>query len=262
MPVKRSADSLTLADLPGADPARFDEWKRLLRRARVATLASPLVYASAFITVPVIGGGIGWLLPIVFWFAYMFAYAVPLARAERTLAAALGVPAALGLPATGGASRARRVIKIILIVWLVGFVLGLIALAVQLASSKGEPTQGSAPAAVVAEPTGAAAESFVARMPNVAETFQGARVPPQFFAVAGLTPYAGRFFLPADHESTAAPAVVVSYEVWQVLYDGDLGLLGRVIQIDGRAATVVGIAPIAFTAPGRTDFWMPAAVAK
>lgn len=261
MSVKRSPDSLTLADLPGADPARFAEWKQLHRRAQLATLLSPLVYATGFITVPVIGGGIGWLLPIVFWFIYMFVYARPLASAERALAIELGVPGAIGLPAMKATSRTRRVIKIVLIVWFIGFVLGLIALAVQLATSKRAPAS-IADRSAASAPAQAAAEPYVVHLKDVPGEYEGARVPPRFFEEGLARPHAGRFFLPGDYEAAAAPVVVISHNAWTNVFNSDGGVLGRTIQLNGRDATVVGIAPPAFRVPGWTDFWTPAAADK
>jgi len=259
--LNRSPESLTLADLPGVDPARFDEWKVLRRRATRAPLYGVVIWASAFVTVPVVGGGVGWMLPIVFWFTYMFVYAIPLARAERKLGAELGVPDALGLPATGGTSRTKRVIKWILIVWAISVVLGLIVFVVQLMSSNRKPASGGESAAVVAEPS-AAAELFAVHLQDAPTAFQGARVPAQFFEAAGVKPQIGRFFLPGEYDAAAAPVVVMSHDAWQRLYGGKFDALGRAIQINGSASTIIGVAPAGFTSPGNTDFWMPAVTTK
>jgi hypothetical protein len=260
--LKRTPESLSLSDLPGVDPARFDEWKLLHRRATRAPLYGVFIWASAFITVPVVGGGVGWLLPIVFWFTYMFVYAIPLGRAERKLATELGVPQALGLPASGGSSRARRVIKIILIVWAISFVLGLILFVVQMMSSKGEPAVGGDRAAAVAEPSSSTTEPFVVQVKDVPGDFLGARVPPQFFEAAGVKAQAGRFFVPTENNTAAAPVVVISHDAWQRLFGGNVDAIGRAIQINGIVATIVGIAPAGFKSPGNTDFWMPAVASK
>jgi hypothetical protein len=260
--LKRTPESLTLSDLPGVDPARFDEWKRLHRRARRAPQFGLFIWASAFITVPVVGGGVGWLLPVVFWFTYMFVYAIPLGRAERKLGAELGVPAALGLPAAGGSTRARRVIKIVVIVWVISSVLGLIWFVVQLMSSKSEPAAGGESAAVVAEPTASAAGQFIVHLKDVDWEYLGARVPPQFFEEAGVKPHIGRFFLPSEDNASAAPVVVISHNAWQRFYGGKFDALGRAIQINGSATTIVGVAPAGFKLPGNTDFWMPAVASK
>jgi hypothetical protein len=262
MSQKRTPESLTLSDLPGVDPARFDEWKRLSRRARIAFLCSPLIYLTGFITVPGIGGGIGWMLPVVFWFIYTFAFVRPLARAEQALALQLGVPQALGMPPLGAPTRGRRILKIVLIVWLAGIVLSVIMLAVRsMWPGKPAAADGVAGAAVSAS-SGAPAEPYTVHAMELSTEYRGAHVQAGFFSANRAVPFAGRFFYPADYEPTAPPVVVISQDVWGQLFKGDFAVLGRSILINGRQTTIVGIVPPGFRVPDNTDFWTPAALNK
>jgi len=259
MSQKRDPESITLEELPGVDPARFGEWKRLHRRARIAPHFGLLAWATAFITVPVVGGGVGWLLPVVFFMIYMIGYVGPLSRAERKLAAELGIPAVLGLPASG-ISRTRRVIRIVLIIILINFIAGLVMLAVALNSPKEEASTARDGGGVIADTGLLEAALYVAHLKDVQEVFMAARVPPQFFEAASVTPHAGRFFVAAEHESAATPVVVISFGLWQRRFGGELRALGKTIEINGIRATIVGIAPAEFNMPLRTDMWTPMGV--
>lgn len=263
MPLNRKPESLTIADLPGVDPARFDEWKRLHRRARMASLFGPLVYASTLITVPVIGGAIGWALPIAFWFVYMFAYVAPLAAAERKLAAELGVPAAIGLTAAEVA-RTERTVKVakVVVLSLVGLIVLSIVVAVAMARGNRRTVGVGATDALLTEKYAVLTEKYAVLLTEYPGDFVGTRVPARYFEAAGATPHAGRFFVAADHESRAAPVVVISHSVWKTLYNGDYGVLGRAVQINGREATIIGIARPAFAMPGLTHFWTPVGGAR
>ena len=59
----------------------------------------------------------------------------------------------------------------------------------------------------------------------------------------------------------APPAVVLSYGFWQRRFGGDPICIGRVIDLNKKPATVVGIAPFAFASLGgqHPDLWMPIA---
>lgn len=63
-----------------------------------------------------------------------------------------------------------------------------------------------------------------------------------FFSVLGAAPAAGRLLEPSD-ETSAAPAVVLAYDLWQSRYGGDTSVVGATIDLAGHPMTVVGIAP-------------------
>jgi predicted permease len=65
-----------------------------------------------------------------------------------------------------------------------------------------------------------------------------------YFTALGLKPEAGRLFEPGEGEVTGAPDIVVlGYTFWQKHFGGDRSVVGRQLRIDGRATTVIGIAP-------------------
>ena len=68
------------------------------------------------------------------------------------------------------------------------------------------------------------------------------------FPVLGIEPQVGRSFTP-DDEREQAPVVVLSHRLWQRRFGGDPGLVGRPIELDNRAYTVVGVMPPSFRFP-------------
>ena len=69
-----------------------------------------------------------------------------------------------------------------------------------------------------------------------------------YFAVLGVTPALGRFFVPAEEDAPgAAPTVVLSHRFWQHQFGGRADILGQAIRLNGRPFTVIGVAAEDFT---------------
>ena len=68
-----------------------------------------------------------------------------------------------------------------------------------------------------------------------------------FFSGLGLNPAQGRLILPSDGEAPGQPILaVLDYLYWQRRFKGDPGVVGREIRINGKSATIIGIAPREF----------------
>jgi predicted permease len=67
-----------------------------------------------------------------------------------------------------------------------------------------------------------------------------------FFPVLGVTPAYGRNFLPAEETPGGPHVVLLSHRLWTRRYGSDPTLVGRTIEVDGVAHTVVGILPERF----------------
>ncbi len=79
-----------------------------------------------------------------------------------------------------------------------------------------------------------------------------------FFSVLGVKPALGRAFLPAADLDSEDSGVVISHALWQRLFAGDPGVVGKPIQIDGKSIVLLGIAPREFRGLdrlGTTDVW-------
>ena len=87
-------------------------------------------------------------------------------------------------------------------------------------------------------------------------------VTPNYFTELGTLPAFGRMLDPAtDANPNAPPVAVLSYGLWQRRFGSDPNIVGRVVHLDGKPATVVGITPYAFASLGgqRPDIWLPIA---
>jgi putative ABC transport system permease protein len=87
------------------------------------------------------------------------------------------------------------------------------------------------------------------------ERVSGALVSADFFRVLSLTPAAGRNFLVGEDAPGRDRVAVISHGLWQRRFGGDPSALGRILTVDGRALTVVGVAPPGFRYPEDTELW-------
>jgi predicted permease len=81
-----------------------------------------------------------------------------------------------------------------------------------------------------------------------------------YFDLLGARPLLGRVFQASDHRIDGAPVAVIGETFWRQHYGGTPDVLGRTLQLDARAYTVVGVVPSRFR--GRSDqaiIWTPAA---
>jgi predicted permease len=84
-----------------------------------------------------------------------------------------------------------------------------------------------------------------------AERWTGLMVSAGFFETLGVQPVTGRFFSATDDAVGAAPVVVISEGLATRALGGSADVLGRVIDLNGVAYTVVGVAPRSFEFYGR-----------
>ncbi|HEX4076240.1 MAG TPA: ABC transporter permease [Candidatus Acidoferrales bacterium] len=68
-----------------------------------------------------------------------------------------------------------------------------------------------------------------------------------FFTALGVTPAAGRLFLPNEGETPGEPLnAVLGYSYWRKRFHGAASVVGQQVEINGRAATIVGVVPRRF----------------
>ena len=90
-----------------------------------------------------------------------------------------------------------------------------------------------------------------------AQRVHGAQVTYDLLDVLGLRPALGRNLLPEEDRPGGAKAVLLGYELWHRQFNGDRGVLGRVLQLDKQAYTVVGVLPREAAFPGQAQLWVP-----
>jgi putative ABC transport system permease protein len=93
--------------------------------------------------------------------------------------------------------------------------------------------------------------SFVLTGHGDAELVPGSYVAEGFFPALRVTPVMGRGFLAADDRPSAAPVALVSYKFWQQRLGGDPQVLSRMLTLDDRSYSVVGVLPADFQFPLR-----------
>jgi len=77
------------------------------------------------------------------------------------------------------------------------------------------------------------------------------------FRVLGVRPRLGRAFTAEEDLPQGPRAVLLGDGVWRERFGADPTLLGRSIQVNGSAATVVGVMPAGFHFPDEAEVWLP-----
>ena len=70
---------------------------------------------------------------------------------------------------------------------------------------------------------------------------------PSLFRVLSVSPVFGRAFTDEEGEPGHENEVVLSYGMWQSLFGGDQGAIGRDVQLNGTPYTIVGVLPRTFS---------------
>jgi putative ABC transport system permease protein len=78
-----------------------------------------------------------------------------------------------------------------------------------------------------------------------------------FFETLGVKPILGRTFLPEEYVQNGPFVVMISHDLWRQRFGSDPSIVGRAIQVDYQAATVVGVLPPELEYPEPKDLWAP-----
>jgi predicted permease len=83
------------------------------------------------------------------------------------------------------------------------------------------------------------------------------RVSESFFPILGAEPKLGRVFTRAEDQAGAPGTVVLSYHLWQSIFDKDSEAIGHVIKVNGAPFTIIGVMPEGFRSYPNADIWLP-----
>lgn len=87
----------------------------------------------------------------------------------------------------------------------------------------------------------------------------GAFVTADLFPLLGVQPLLGRLFTAEEDRAGAAGTLLLSYPLWQSVFGGDAGVLGRRVSLDNQPYVVIGVMPPDFHFPSRgVQLWTPA----
>src|SRR5688572_5690585 len=98
--------------------------------------------------------------------------------------------------------------------------------------------------------------SFVLLNQGEPDRIQAGVVSANFFDVLGVKPRLGRTFRPGDDAIGAEAVLVLSHEYWQAKFGGETGVIGRVLRMNNRPHTVVGVLPPFPQYPVASDVYM------
>jgi putative ABC transport system permease protein len=88
------------------------------------------------------------------------------------------------------------------------------------------------------------------------ERYDGVFATASLFGELGMKPHLGRLLNEADNVPGAAPAAVISHTLWVNRFNGDPGVIGRGVRLNGKPGTIVGVMPPRFRFPRKHDVWL------
>lgn len=93
--------------------------------------------------------------------------------------------------------------------------------------------------------------------PDGAESLKAAPVSANFLQILGIQPVIGRSFLPEEDAPGGPRVAMISAELWQRRFDGDLRIAGKSATISTAVYTIVGVLPTGFAFPNTgIDVWI------
>jgi putative ABC transport system permease protein len=92
------------------------------------------------------------------------------------------------------------------------------------------------------------------------EMIAGEVTTPELFRVLAVKPQLGRLLSEEDARAGGSPVVVISHGMWERHFGRDAKIVGRVVNLNGRSKTIVGVLPASFQFPfieEPPEFFMP-----
>ena len=89
------------------------------------------------------------------------------------------------------------------------------------------------------------------------EQTQGAFATANLFDVLRQPPILGRGFVSADDRRGAEPVVLISHQLWTNRFGADPSVIGRMLRVNGNAATIIGVMPERMKFPENSELWVP-----
>ncbi len=100
-------------------------------------------------------------------------------------------------------------------------------------------------------------QAVLSEQGSAPERFNMSRVTSGLFTMLRTAPVAGRGFSPENDKLGAEAVALIGYGVWQKRYGGTPDVIGRVVRLNGKPTTIIGVMPAGFRFPQREDVWIP-----
>lgn len=91
------------------------------------------------------------------------------------------------------------------------------------------------------------------------ERFDGGFLSAGVFDVLGVQPFMGRGFTAEDDRPGADGVMLISHATWLNRFGGDPAVIGRVVRVNAKPATIIGVMPEGFGFPNNEEVWVPLA---
>ena len=101
--------------------------------------------------------------------------------------------------------------------------------------------------------------SFTVSDGRDSDRYAGGAISHELFPMLGERPQLGRGFTADDDRQGGEPVVLISDDLWKRRYNGDPSVVGRVIQVNSRPHTVIGVMQPRFRFPENQYLWLPLA---
>jgi putative ABC transport system permease protein len=92
------------------------------------------------------------------------------------------------------------------------------------------------------------------------EKVQGFDVTANFFELLGVQPKMGRTFLPEEEQPGKDQEIILSYGLWERRYASDPNIVNKIVKVDGKSFTIIGVMDKGFDFPMPAEAWMPLAL--
>ncbi len=101
--------------------------------------------------------------------------------------------------------------------------------------------------------------AYLLGTPSGAQSVQAERVSGGFFRTLGVNPTLGRDFYPGEDRVDGPNVLLLSYRTWLDRFGGQPSAIGRAVDLDGSAYTIIGVLPrtFVFAPAGDAEFWVP-----
>jgi hypothetical protein len=83
------------------------------------------------------------------------------------------------------------------------------------------------------------------------------RVGAGFFRILGVAPFVGREFSVPEDSAGGPAAAILSYNMWQRVFNGRTDVVGQTMLLKGESHTVIGVMPKGFVSTSVADVWTP-----